>query len=83
MVKGWGELTLILWLLGISEGSLDRCSSPKNSKLSEVSKYAKLYELEGEEQTSWQHLNYFSPVSIPNNSLLSAMMESYISWKKS
>ncbi len=53
--------------------------APKNSKLLEASKRANLYLVEGEEQTSWQHQDYYSPVSIPNNSLLSGMIEKAIS----
>ena len=36
---------------------------------------AKLHFIEGEDQVSWQHQNYNSPVSIPDNSLLVGMLE--------
>ena len=75
--KGGGvEITLNSLVTGLlAKGHSVDVVAPKNSKLSEVSKHAKLHEVEGEEQASWQHLNFFSPVSIPNNSLLSAMTE--------
>jgi UDP-glucose:tetrahydrobiopterin glucosyltransferase len=31
--------------------------------------------VDGEDQISWQHQNYNSPVSIPDNSLLVGMLE--------
>ena len=79
--KGGGvELTLNSLVTGLlSKGHSLDVVPPKNSKLSEVSKNVRLHEVEGEEQTSWQHEDYFSPVSIPNNSLISAMMEKAIS----
>ena len=45
--------------------------APNNSKLFKASKKAKLYYVEGEDQKSWQHQDYYSSVSIPDNSLLS------------
>ena len=71
--KGGGvELTLNSLVNGLlAIGHKVDVVAPKNSKLLESSKKAKLYFVEGEEQTSWQHQDYYSSVSIPNNSLLS------------
>ena len=49
--------------------------APINSKLLVSSKKVHLHVVEGEEQISWQHQDFYSPVFIPNNSLLSAMIE--------
>jgi len=49
--------------------------APKNSKLNAINEKAKLYFVEGEDQISWQHQNYNSPVIIPDNSLLAGMLE--------
>jgi len=49
--------------------------APKNSKLHKSNVKAKLHFVEGEDQISWQHQNYNSPVSIPDNSLLAGMLE--------
>ena len=75
--KGGGvELTLNSLVTGLlSRGHMVDVVAPNNSKLFEVSKKAKLHFVEGEEQKSWQHENYYSSVSIPDNSLLSGMIE--------
>ena len=82
--KGGGvELTLNSLVTGlVAEGHTVDVVAPKYSKLSETSKKAKLYFVEGEDQTSWQHQDYYSPVSIPDNSLLTGMMEKAISLGK-
>jgi len=49
--------------------------APKNSCLFKDNSKAKLHFAEGEEQISWQHQDYYSPVIIPDNSILSAMIE--------
>ena len=49
--------------------------APKNSKLYKSNEKAKLHLVEGEDQISWQHQNYNSPISIPDNSLLAEMLE--------
>ena len=79
--KGGGvELTLNSLVAGLNvKGHKVDVVAPKNSKLLEASKRANLYLVEGEEQTSWQHQDYYSSVSIPNNSLLSGMIEKAIS----
>lgn len=79
--KGGGvELTLNSLVTGLlAKGHSLDVVAPKNSRLSEVSKNLKIHEIEGEEQLSWQHLDYYSPVSIPNNSLLALMLEKAIS----
>jgi len=75
--KGGGvELTLNSLVSGlISLGHSVDVVAPKNSKLHESNVKAKLHFVEGEDQISWQHQNYNSPVSIPDNSLLAGMLE--------
>ena len=75
--KGGGvELTLNSLVYGLlSLGHSVEVIAPKNSKLNEINKKAKLHFVEGEDQISWQHQNYNSPVSIPDNSLLAGMLE--------
>tara|TARA_Y100000991_G_C21940414_1_gene335038 strand:- start:129 stop:1220 length:1092 start_codon:yes stop_codon:yes gene_type:complete len=79
--KGGGvELTLNSLVSGLLEQnhSVD-VVAPKNSKLSEDSKRVKIHLIEGEEQKSWQHQDFYSPVSIPDNSLISGMIEKALS----
>ena len=78
--KGGGvELTLNSLVTGLlSKGHTIDVVAPTNSKLFEGSKKAKLHFVDGEEQKSWQHQDYYSSVSIPNNSLLSGMTEKAI-----
>jgi len=75
--KGGGvELTLNSLVSGlISLGHSVDVVAPKDSKLIESNVKAKLHLVEGEDQISWQHQNYNSPVSIPDNSLLAGMLE--------
>ena len=75
--KGGGvELTLNSLVSGlISLGHSVEVIAPKNSKLLESNEKAKLHFVEGEDQISWQHQDYNSPVSIPDNSLLAGMLE--------
>ena len=78
--KGGGvELTLDSLVTGLlAKGHKVDVVAPTNSKLMETSKKAKLYFVEGQEQESWQHQDYYSSVSIPDNSLLSGMIEKAI-----
>jgi len=78
--KGGGvELTLSSLVTGLlAKGHKLDVVAPKNSKLLDVSKKVKLHFVEGEEQKSWQHQDYYSLVSIPDNSLLSGMIEKAI-----
>ena len=71
--KGGGvELTLNSLVTGLlAKGHKLDVVAPKNSKLLETSKNLKLHYVEGKEQKSWQHQDYYSSVSIPDNSLLS------------
>ena len=75
--KGGGvELTLNSLVSGLL--SLDHSVDivvPRNSKLHKNNEKAKLHFVEGEDQISWQHQNYNSPVTIPDNSLLASMLE--------
>ena len=75
--KGGGvELTLNSLVTGLlDQGHSVKVVAPKNSILSESCNGAELYCVEGEEQLSWQHQDYYAPINIPNNALLSAMVE--------
>ncbi len=75
--KGGGvELTLNSLVSGLlTLGHSVDVVAPTNSKLHKSNKKAKIHFVEGEEQISWQHQNYYSPVTIPNNSLLAGMLE--------
>ena len=75
-IGGGVEITLNSLVSGLAEQghSLD-IVAPINSKLLERSKKVRLHVVGGEEQISWQHQDFNSPVCIPNNSLLSAMIE--------
>ena len=75
--RGGGvELTLNSLVSGLlSLGHSVEVIAPKNSCLYKGNEKAKLHFVEGEDQISWQHQNYNSPVSIPNNSLLAGMLE--------
>ena len=79
--KGGGvELTLSSLVSGLlAKGHKLDVVAPKNSKLLDVCKRVKLHFVEGEEQKSWQHQDYYSLVNIPDNSLLSGMIEKAIS----
>ena len=78
--KGGGvELTLNSLVSGmLAKGHTLDVVAPKNSKLLEASKKVKLHFVEGKEQTSWQHQDYYSSVSITDNSLLCRMLEKAI-----
>ena len=78
--KGGGvELTLNSLVAGLlAKGHKVDVVAPKNSKLIETSGKARLHYVEGEEQKSWQHQDYYSLVTIPDNSLLSGMIEKAI-----
>ena len=82
--KGGGvELTLNSLVSGlISLGHCVEVVAPKGSKLHESNLKAKLHFVEGKDQISWQHQNYNSPVTIPDNSLLAAMLEKGIDMVK-
>ena len=75
--KGGGvELTLNSLVSGLLFlGHSVDVVAPKNSKLCKGNEKAKLHFVEGEDQVSWQHQNYNSPVIIPDNSLLVRMLE--------
>ena len=75
--RGGGvELTLNSLVSGLLNlGHYVEVIAPKNSKLYKSNEKAKLHLVEGEDQISWQHQNYNSPVIIPENSLLAGMLE--------
>ena len=73
---GGVELTLNSLVKGLlSLGHEVDVIAPKNSKLHENNKKAKIYFVDGEEQISWQHQDFYSPALIPDNSLLTGMIE--------
>ena len=82
--RGGGvELTLNSLVFGLlSLGHTVDVVAPRNSKLFESNEKAKLFLVEGEGQFSWQHQNYNSPVTIPDNSLLVGMLEKGLSIAK-
>ncbi len=75
--KGGGvELTVNSLVSGLlSLGHSVDVVAPRNSKLYKSNEKAKLHFAEGEDQISWQHQNYNSPVTIPDNSVLAGMLE--------
>ena len=79
--RGGGvELTLNSLVFGLlSLGHTVDVVAPRKSKLFESNEKAKLFLVEGEGQISWQHQNYNSPVTIPDNSLLAEMLEKGLS----
>ena len=78
--KGGGvELTLNSLVSGLlSLGHSVDVIAPKKSKLHKSNEKARVHFVEGEDQISWQHQNYNSPVTIPDNSLLAGMLEKAI-----
>ena len=78
--KGGGvEITLNSLVSGLlTLGHSVEVIAPKNSKLHKNNQKAKLHFVDGEDQISWQHQNYNSPVTIPDNSLLAGMLEKAI-----
>ena len=78
--KGGGvELTLNSLVSGLlSLGHSVDVIAPRNSKLHKNNEKANIHLVEGEDQISWQHQNYNSPVTIPDNSLLASMLEKAI-----
>ena len=81
--KAGVELTLNSLVSGLlSSGHKVDVIAPENSKLSNSNERAKLHFVEGEDQISWQHQNYNSPVTIPDNSLLVEMLEKGLSIAK-
>ena len=78
--KGGGvEITLSSLMTGLlAKGHTVDLVAPKNSKFIDTSSKAKIHYVEGKEQKSWQHQDYYSSVSIPDNSLLSGMIEKAI-----
>ena len=82
--RGGGvELTLNSLVSGLlSLGHSVEVVAPKNSKLYKGNEKAKLHLVEGEDQVSWQHQKYNSPVTIPDNSILAEMLEKGLSIAK-
>ena len=75
--RGGGvELTLNSLVSGLLNlGHSVDVIAPRNSTLFKGNEKAKLHFVEGEDQISWQHQNYNSPVIIPDNSILAEMLE--------
>ena len=78
--KGGGvELTLKSLVKGlVSRGHYIDVVAPINSKLFDNYKNLKLHFIEGEDQISWQHKDYSSSITMPDNSLLAGMIEKAI-----
>ena len=78
--KGGGvELTLNSLVTGlVVQGHTIDVVAPQNSKLLKPSRNIKIHLVEGIEQESWQHKDYYSLVSISNNSILCGMIEKAI-----
>ena len=56
--------------------------APINSKLSESCVFANLFTVDGYEQESWQHQDYFTKTQISKNSIISVMFEKALSLMK-
>ena len=80
--KGGGvELTLNSLVNGlIGMGHNIKVVAPKYSKLNNNNTSADLYCVEGSEQESWQHKDYFSKEITKNQSLVSLMLEKALSF---
>ena len=79
--KGGGvELTLNSLVSGLLElGHSIKVIAPVNSKLSINCNEAELFCVDGDEQESWQHQEYYSPAIVSKDSIVSAMLEEAIS----
>ena len=79
--KGGGvELTLSSLVSGLLDQNHEiNVVAPINSKLSESCKKAKLFVVEGKEQKSWQHQNYYSKTNISDDSIINVMLDKAVS----
>ncbi len=82
--RGGGvELTLNSLVNGLlKQNHLVNVIAPLNSKLSESCVFANLFTVNGYEQKSWQHLDYFTKTKISKNSIVNVMFEKALSLMK-
>ena len=82
--KGGGvELTLNSLVSGLlKQNHSINIVAPNNSKLSESCSSAKLFTVEGHEQNSWQHQNYYTKTKISGGSIVNIMLEKALSLMK-
>tara|TARA_Y100001933_G_scaffold17280_1_gene15000 strand:+ start:200 stop:1276 length:1077 start_codon:yes stop_codon:yes gene_type:complete len=79
--RGGGvELTLNSLVKGLlNQNHLINVVAPINSKLSDSCVFANLFTVDGHEQKSWQHQDYFTKTKISNSSIVNAMFEKAVS----
>jgi len=79
--RGGGvELTLNSLVSGLlKQNHIINVIAPINSYLSESCKFANLFTVEGAEQKSWQHQNYFTKTKISEDSITYVMLEKALS----
>ena len=79
--RGGGvELTLNSLVSGLlKQNHLINVVAPINSKLSESCRSANLYTVEGYEQSSWQHQDYFTNTKYSESSIVNVMLEKGLS----
>ncbi len=82
--RGGGvELTLNSLVSGLlKQNHLINVVAPINSKLSDSCNSANLYTVEGYEQRSWQHQDYFAKTKNSKGSIVNAMFEKALSLRK-
>ena len=81
--KGGGvELTLNSLVTGLlRKGHSVKVVAPKNSKLNNINNSADLYCVDGLEQESWQHKDYYAKELFAKESLVSLMFEKALSFE--
>tara|TARA_B100000212_G_scaffold231880_1_gene176256 strand:- start:33 stop:1109 length:1077 start_codon:yes stop_codon:yes gene_type:complete len=79
--RGGGvELTLNSLVSGLlKQNHKINVIAPINSKLSESCKSANLFTVEGAEQKSWQHLDYYTKTKLSEDSIINLMLEKALS----
>ncbi len=81
-IGGGVELTLNSLVSGLLEQNHSvAVVAPQKSKLNNTCKDAELYWVQGCEQKSWQHQDYFSKATIPEDSIVKAMVDKALSLK--
>ena len=82
--RGGGvELTLNSLVSGLLEQNhFINVVAPINSNLSKSCSLANLFTVEGYEQSSWQHQDYFAKTKYSDNSIVSVMLEKALSLRK-
>ena len=82
--RGGGvELTLNSLVSGLlEENHFINVIAPINSRLSESCNSANLFTVEGNEQNSWQHQDYYTKTKITRQSIINVMLEKALSLMK-